>query len=137
MLTTILCGIHLLLIMMLNCWRCVIKLNLWNLLGLFKIYEKFVKVESHPNHQTKMLLTSNFYSILYYNCEVWLSEGLNSRQKQQLMAASANALKILNNIRDLRTLFIQLHSHEKRALPMNFAKYRLAIQLFKIYNGDD
>ena len=53
--------------------------------------------------ETKMLLTSNFYSILYYNCEVWLSEGLNSRHKQLLLAASANALKILNNVSDLRT----------------------------------
>ena len=58
-------------------------------------------------------------------------------QKQQLMASSANALKILTNVRDLRNSFIQIHSHEKRALPMNFAKYRLAIQLYKIYNGDD
>ena len=31
--------------------------------------------------ETKMLLTFNFYSILYYNCEVWLSQGLNSRHK--------------------------------------------------------
>ena len=87
--------------------------------------------------ETKMLLTSNFYSILYYNCEVWLSEGLSPRHKQQLLAASANALKILSNISDLRTSFIQLHCQEKRALPMSFAKYRLAIQLYKIYNGDD
>ena len=36
---------------------------------------------------------------------------------------------------DLRTSFIQLHTQELRALPMNFAKYKLAIQLFKIYNG--
>ena len=88
------------------------------------------------NKETKMLLTSNFYSILYYNCEVWLSQGLNSRHKQQILAASANALKILNNISDLRISFVQRHIHEKRALPMNFAKYRLAIQLYKIYNGD-
>ena len=82
-----------------------------------------------------MLLTSNFYSILYYNCEIWLSQGLNSRLKQQILAASANALKIINNVSDMRTSFIQLHNLEKRAMPMNFTKYRLAIQLFKIYNG--
>ena len=28
-----------------------------------------------------------------------------------------------------------LHTNEKRALPMDFAKYKLAIQLFKIYNS--
>ena len=40
-----------------------------------------------------------------------------------------------SSISDLRTSFIQLHTQELRALPMNFAKYKLAIQLFKIYNG--
>ena len=81
------------------------------------------------------MLTSNFYSILYYNCEIWLSNGLNPRNKQQIMTASANALKILNNVSDLRTSFVQIQSQEKRALPMNFAKYRLAIQLFKVFNS--
>ena len=42
--------------------------------------------------ETKMLLTSNFYSVLYYNCEIWLSQALNVRNKQQLLSASANAL---------------------------------------------
>ena len=84
--------------------------------------------------ETKMLLTSNFYSILYYNCEIWPSKGLNVRNKKYLLSASSNALKILNNATDLRISYRQLHLNEKRALPMDFAKYRLAIQLFKIYN---
>ena len=87
--------------------------------------------------ETKMLLTSNFYSVLYYNCEIWLSQGLNARQKQQLLAASSNALKVLNNVSDLRISYKLLHLNEKRALPMDFAKYRLAIELFKIYNGNE
>ena len=57
------------------------------------------------------------------------------QNKQQILAASSNALKILNNVRDLRVSYVQLHSKEKRALPMSFANYRLAIQLYKIYNG--
>ena len=86
--------------------------------------------------EIKMLITSNFYSILYYNCEIWLSRNLHARQKQQILSASACALKILNNVSDIRISYTQLHKLEKRALPMDFAKYRLAIQLFKIYNGD-
>ena len=35
---------------------------------------------------------------------------------------------------DLRISYQQLHIQEKRATPMNFAKYKLAIQLHKIYN---
>ena len=87
--------------------------------------------------ETKLLLTSNFYSILYYNSEIWLSNNLKVRQKQQLLAASSNALKILNNVNDLGISYVQLHSKEKRALPMNFAKYRMAIQLYKIYNAEE
>ena len=82
------------------------------------------------------LLTSNFYSILYYNCEIWLSQGILARQKQLILSASANALKILSIGSDIIVSFSQLHSIEKRALPMNFSKYRLAIQLLKIYNGN-
>ena len=88
-------------------------------------------------NETKMLVTSNFYSVLFYNCELWLSQGLKVRNKQQILSASANALRILNNRSDLRVSFAQLHSLEKRATPMNFAKYRLSIQLHKIYNGNN
>ena len=43
----------------------------------------------------------------------------------------------MNNVSYLRISYKQLHSNEKRDLPMDFAKYRLAIQLFKIYNGSE
>ena len=84
-----------------------------------------------------MLLTSNFFSVLYYNCEVWLSNELKGHIKQQILAASSHALKIINNASDLRTSYHQLHTQEKRATPMNYAKYKLAVQLYKIYNGED
>ena len=42
---------------------------------------------------------------------------------------------MLNNVSDLRISFTQLHKQEKRATPMSFGKYKLSIQLFKIYNG--
>ena len=47
------------------------------------------------------------------------------------------SLMILNNKSDLRVSFVQLHNQEKRATPMNFAKYKLSIQLHKIYNGNN
>ena len=87
--------------------------------------------------ETKMLLTSNFYSVLYYNCEVWLSNELKGHTKQMILAASSKALKMINNESDLRTSYHQLHSQEKRATPMKFAKYKLAVQLHKIYNRTD
>ena len=42
---------------------------------------------------------------------------------------------MLGNVTDVGISYVQLHRKEKRALPMEFAKYRVAIQLFKIYNG--
>ena len=83
-----------------------------------------------------MLLTSNFYSILYYNCEIWLMNSLNTVLKQHLLSASANALKILGNKSDLRTSYDQLHRIHKRAVPLDVMKYRLAIQLHKLYNDN-
>ena len=85
--------------------------------------------------ETKLLLTSNFYSILYYNCEIWLLPSLSPFLKQHLLAASANALKTLNNCRDLQISYDQLHRLHKRATPTGMMKYRLSIQLFKTYNG--
>ena len=87
--------------------------------------------------ETKMLLTSNFYSVLYYNCEVWLSNELKGHTKQMILAASSKGLKMINNESDLRISYHQLHSQEKRATPMKFAKYKLAVQLHKIYNRMD
>ena len=46
-----------------------------------------------------------------------------------------HALKLLNNVNDLRILYEQLHRIHKRALAMNMMKYRLSIQLYKTYNG--
>ena len=40
------------------------------------------------------LLTSNYYSILYYNSEIWHLPSLSPETKQMLLSASANALKI-------------------------------------------
>ena len=54
--------------------------------------------------------------------------------KRHLLAASANALKLLNNVSDLRISHDQIHKLHKRALPMDMMKYRMSIQLYKIYN---
>ena len=59
---------------------------------------------------------------------------LNVVLKRHLLAASANALKILNNRSDLRISYDQIHRINKRAPPMDMMKYKLAIQLHKIHN---
>ena len=87
--------------------------------------------------EIKQLLTSNFFSILYYNCEIWLMPSLSPALKQHLLAASAWALKLLGNRNDLMISYDDLHKFHKRATPTNVMKYRLSIQLFKIMNGEN
>ena len=80
------------------------------------------------------LLTSNFYSILYYNSEVWHIENLNSNLKQLLLSASARALKICMYHPDPFLSFKKIHEINKRALPEQMMVYKHALMLYRIYN---
>ena len=62
-------------------------------------------------------------------------QSLGTQLKQHLLAASVNALKILSPKSDIRISYDQLHKIHKRAIPMDMMKYRLALQMYKIYNG--
>ena len=97
-----------------------------------KLIRKFVNKD-----EMKQLITSNFYSVLYYNCEIWLLPSLNTVLKQHILSASANALRLLHKKSDLRISYDQLHRMEKRALPNDLMQYKLSIQLYKVYNGDN
>jgi hypothetical protein len=52
------------------------------------------------------LLTSNFYSILYYNAEIWLSDSLGHYLKKQLLSASGRALRVAMHYPDLMISFL-------------------------------
>ena len=84
--------------------------------------------------ELKQLLTSYFYSVLYYNSEVWQLPTLHNSLKKQLLAASAAGLKILSLNSDLRISFEQLHSMNERATPIKMMHYKLALQLYKNFN---
>ena len=56
------------------------------------------------------LLTSNYYSILYYNSEIWHLPSLSPETKQMLLSASANALKISQKNQS----YAILHKHPQR-----------------------
>ena len=43
--------------------------------------------------EMRTLFDTNFYSILYYNAVIWLTPDLNVQLKQDLLSASANALR--------------------------------------------
>jgi hypothetical protein len=80
------------------------------------------------------LTTTNFYSILFYNSEVWLSMYLNDIVKHKLFVASANALKMCQHYPDQSISFLKLHKITKRATPLILSDYKCALQLYKTYN---
>ena len=56
--------------------------------------------------------------------------------KQNLLSASAKALKVCARLADNDTSFINLHAMCKRATPIQVMRYKLALCLFKLYNSD-
>ena len=52
--------------------------------------------------------------------------------KQKLLSISAKALKVCVKLWDNNVSFDTLHKVCKRALPINFMKYKLALCLFRI-----
>ena len=82
------------------------------------------------------LITSNFYSILYYNSEIWHLPTLKTTLKQSLLSASAKALKACNKTNDYLISFNNLHTNCNRATPEMMCRYKTALSLFKLYNTD-
>ena len=72
---------------------------------------------------------------MYYNREIWLAPMLESRCKNQLMAASSMALKLCESQYDNLISYEKLHELQGRATPRKMMRYRLAVQLYKVYNA--
>ena len=86
--------------------------------------------------EIRQLLTSNFYSVLYYNSEIWHIPTLKPKLKQTILSASANALKISQRIIDPMESFINVHKSCERAHPEQLLMYKHAIMLHKIYSNN-
>ena len=80
------------------------------------------------------LLTSNFYSVLFYNSEIWHIPTLKPEIKQMLLSASAKALKLSQRTPDLMESFVNIHKNCKRALPNQIMEFKQTILLHKIFN---
>ena len=81
------------------------------------------------------LLTSNFYSILFYNSEVWHIPTLKPELKQIILSTSARALKLSQRRPNYYESFIDIHKNCKRANPHQFILYKHSILLHKMYNS--
>ena len=85
--------------------------------------------------QMRMLLDSNFYSILDYNAVVWLTPNLKSESKHDLLSTSALTLRsclYLANCNEI--LFINVHKFHKKCTPEQITNYQLSINLYRTIN---
>ena len=82
------------------------------------------------------LVTSNYFSILLYNSEIWHSSNLKIILQQKLLSASANALKMCLHYPKENVSHLNLHKITKRATPSMFNDYKCALQLFKLFNDN-
>ena len=73
-----------------------------------------------------MLVTSNFYSVLYYNSEIWHLPTLKANLKKNLRSASANALKLCTKNYNYFMTFDQLPMINNCAQPNQIMKYKLS-----------
>ena len=84
----------------------------------------------------KTLLITNYYSILYYNAEIWLSKNLSSNCKQLLLSASANAIRSCA-LKDCSLIsFEKIHEKAKLANPLQVSNFKLALILHKTFNSN-
>ena len=83
------------------------------------------------------LLTANFYSILYYNSEIWHLPTLKSTLKQKLLSASSQALKRCTRYYDRMISNVKIHEMHNRALPTQICIYKHALLLFKLTSSQE
>ena len=87
------------------------------------------------SEELKGLLTSNYYSVLYYNSEIWHLPTLGPQHKQKLMSASANALKLCLSQLPLNTSHESIHRLAKRGTTTQMSLYKHPLQLYKLHKS--
>ena len=84
--------------------------------------------------QMRLLLDSNFYSVLYYNATVWLTPSLRSDLKHDLLTVSALALRCCMPNHQSEISFINVHKLNCKCTPEQIMLYQIALNLYKIVN---
>ena len=69
----------------------------------------------------QQIITSNYYSILFYNSEIWNIPNLKNDLKRRLLSASARALKMCTPTYHDRMSYIDLDKINNRATPTEFS----------------
>jgi hypothetical protein len=85
--------------------------------------------------ELKVLLNSYFYSVLYYNAEIWITQNLNCNSKHMILSASTNAIRMSLKYPSQFISFEKLHQQLKKSTPDQIAQYRMALLLYKVFNN--
>ena len=83
------------------------------------------------------LVTSNVFSTLYYNSEIWHIHSLKGPLKQKLLSTSAKAVKLCVKYCTNDVSFIDIHKMFNRATPEKFLLYKHALCLYKLMTTDN
>ena len=109
--------------------HCILKSN--KALSAIRLIRKFF-----TRKELLQLITSNFYSVLFYNSEIWHLQSLKSTLKQKLLSSSAKAIKACVKYCTNDISFINIHEMYIRATPDKYLKYKHALCLFKLMNSE-
>jgi len=105
-----------------------------------KINMGFNILKKHFNlNELLHLVTSLYFSKMYYASEVWLSHNLTVKLQKTLLSVSARVLKTISGIRcdqNDRISFIELHKQFNRATPVMMTSYVQATCLHRVLNSE-
>ena len=85
--------------------------------------------------ENKTLLTSLYYSKLYYGSEVWHLPSRSQSQNKKLKFASANAIRSCNNALTIFNTHTQIHKSANRALPDQMINYKHAVTMHHLFKS--
>ena len=85
----------------------------------------------------KSIKEDNMYPIIYVlsNFRIYNQQSLSPVLKQQILSASSSALKLCGK-HDWSISFERAYTIHKRATPMKMMRYKLAIELHRLYNAE-
>jgi hypothetical protein len=82
------------------------------------------------------LVKSNFYSILFYNSEVWHIPNLSQDLKHCLSVPLSCALHVCLHYPDRSIPYLDLHKMNKRATPYIFCENNPALLFYKTFSNN-
>ena len=104
-------------------------------LKLKKVLQSIMLIRKYFNKKELLsIITSNYYSVMYYNSEIWLLPTLSVNIKRILLATSAAPLKLLGVGSNHFMSYDRLHRFYHRATPDQVTKYKHSLLLHKCYD---